>query len=149
MYCQQPHHQSVLIQLNSSDYRELESRKEEQHEVRDGRRMPKPLYKGLEDPREGSREYMGGSKLEKQDELRNLIPPAFLVTASLCSVPLATWAVWAIWAHIPNIPPFLKIGLPSSRYIALFPPGSHCKCKTRIPSHLSWSWKITSSTKPK
>jgi hypothetical protein len=100
--CQQPHHRSVLIQLNSSDYRELESRKEEQHEVRDGRRMPKPLYKGLEDPREGSREYMGGSKLEKQDELRNLIPPAFLVTVSLCSVPLATWAVWAIWAHIPN-----------------------------------------------
>jgi hypothetical protein len=91
--CQQPHQRSVLIQLNSSDYRELESRKEEQHEVRDGRRMPKPLYKGLEDPREGSRGYMGGSKLEKEDELCILIIPAFLVTASPCSVPLATWVV--------------------------------------------------------
>jgi hypothetical protein len=37
--------------------------------------MSKPLYKGLEDPRYGSRGYMGGSKLEKEDELRNLLLP--------------------------------------------------------------------------
>jgi hypothetical protein len=37
--------------------------------------MSKPLYKDLEDPREGSRGHMGGSKLEKEDELCILIIP--------------------------------------------------------------------------